>query len=530
MSLGHSPQVVTNGLVFYYDMANKKKSWIGRPTTNNINALTAGIVRYNNPGFSGGEVNTGLTYKGCPIYELTFIPQTSGLVSSLASGDGFGATHTMGIPLQANTRYMASIYFKTEFPLENSGSQGFNNGYSNIGGWNQNGTTSTRYQEDGWTRLYSQYLNNENGYSTRIVTFPGQYGNGTQFTVNTTSTQIIDLAVTVPANGTGIPDFSYFYAIVAASPSITINGGLTGLTILDHGLDTTSYTKLSWPSNIRILANLPLTYYFRVSVPSTGGANVNINISSGFRVYTTALSDSKFWKATFNTANLAAGQPIKTYWCCPMIEQHDTVYPSEFVNGTRSNTQSILDLTNTTTITSGNLTYTNTGSFNFNGTSNFITVPSPTMPADFFTIEMVINPTSLASAPVVICPQNAGIDQFIRIDTNGTIVFKLASAGDTGERAYVSTATCQLNQHSHIVCVKNGTSVAIYKDGVLTASSTSDTLASAGWGSTTWSIGQIGNSTFYFSGTIPLLKAYNRGLTASEVQQNFNAVRGRYGI
>lgn len=34
MSLSHSPQVVTDGLVFYYDMANTKKSWKGAPTTN----------------------------------------------------------------------------------------------------------------------------------------------------------------------------------------------------------------------------------------------------------------------------------------------------------------------------------------------------------------------------------------------------------------------------------------------------------------------------------------------------------------
>lgn len=34
MALGHSPQIVTNGLVFYYDMANVEKSWKGKPTTN----------------------------------------------------------------------------------------------------------------------------------------------------------------------------------------------------------------------------------------------------------------------------------------------------------------------------------------------------------------------------------------------------------------------------------------------------------------------------------------------------------------
>ena len=34
MALGHSPSIVTNGLVFYYDQNNSQKSWIGWPVTN----------------------------------------------------------------------------------------------------------------------------------------------------------------------------------------------------------------------------------------------------------------------------------------------------------------------------------------------------------------------------------------------------------------------------------------------------------------------------------------------------------------
>ena len=37
MALHHSPKTVTDGLVFYYDMGNSVKSWIGRPSTNLCN-------------------------------------------------------------------------------------------------------------------------------------------------------------------------------------------------------------------------------------------------------------------------------------------------------------------------------------------------------------------------------------------------------------------------------------------------------------------------------------------------------------
>jgi hypothetical protein len=39
-----------------------------------------------------------------------------------------------------------------------------------------------------------------------------------------------------------------------------------------------------------------------------------------------------------------------------------------------------------------------------------------------------------------------------------------------------------------------------------------------------------GAANTYFAGNINLVKVYSRGLTATEVQQNFNAIRGRYGI
>jgi len=34
MSASSGPSILTNGLVFDYDMSNTKKSWIGKPATN----------------------------------------------------------------------------------------------------------------------------------------------------------------------------------------------------------------------------------------------------------------------------------------------------------------------------------------------------------------------------------------------------------------------------------------------------------------------------------------------------------------
>lgn len=43
-------------------------------------------------------------------------------------------------------------------------------------------------------------------------------------------------------------------------------------------------------------------------------------------------------------------------------------------------------------------------------------------------------------------------------------------------------------------------------------------------------ISAYGAGSYLFDGDIPCVQIYNRALTASEVQQNFNALRGRFGI
>jgi hypothetical protein len=46
MSLSNFSKIVTNGLVFYYDMSNRKKSWIGAPTTNLLVSQGLGYSLY----------------------------------------------------------------------------------------------------------------------------------------------------------------------------------------------------------------------------------------------------------------------------------------------------------------------------------------------------------------------------------------------------------------------------------------------------------------------------------------------------
>lgn len=97
---------------------------------------------------------------------------------------------------------------------------------------------------------------------------------------------------------------------------------------------------------------------------------------------------------------------------------------------------------------------------------------------------------------------------------------------------YYSTSTLSLSAWYHVLCTRGigGTSAPInfYINGILDSSFFGDnridyTTASLQIGSAETRVGR-------FDGRIPYIAVYNRALSSSEVYQNFQALRGRYGI
>jgi hypothetical protein len=72
----------------------------------------------------------------------------------------------------------------------------------------------------------------------------------------------------------------------------------------------------------------------------------------------------------------------------------------------------------------------------------------------------------------------------------------------------------------------------LYQNGVLVDSGSSATVNLASMPTTNFLIGRPYSTSLgrRYNGQIAVVKVYNKALTASEVQQNFNALRGRFGI
>lgn len=206
-------------------------------------------------------------------------------------------------------------------------------------------------------------------------------------------------------------------------------------------------------------------------------------------------------------------------------------FASSLAQGTRSNTQSLLDLTNNSSITASSLTYSDNNVFSFNGGGDTMDCGNPSILSSIagtsaVSVEAWVNLSGYGSSSYGVITHKGYPWTWLMENPGNTmrIRFYLSSSGDV---YCPDSSTHALNTWYHFVGTYDGSYMRFYRNGVLTNSvAGSGTLGGAG------SNHVIGSySGAYFSqGKIPVVKIYNRTLSNAEIQQNFQALRGRYGI
>lgn len=198
-------------------------------------------------------------------------------------------------------------------------------------------------------------------------------------------------------------------------------------------------------------------------------------------------------------------------------------FATPFVIGTRSTTQALVDLTGKNTLTASSLTYESGGEFNFNGSGNYIDVTGSgfTSGMTSYTISHWSRRDAESRMPVAGRTSTA----FYQYGDNS---WAYTHGGTWGEYYYPRAASIPLGTWGFYCIVYNGSNVAIYRNAYFEG--TQATTGTADW-SQGLRIGYwAGGGGYAYSGKIDSVKFYNRALSASEVTQEFNARRGRYGI
>ena len=168
----------------------------------------------------------------------------------------------------------------------------------------------------------------------------------------------------------------------------------------------------------------------------------------------------------------------------------------------------------------------NGGSIVFDGIDDYAIVGDLSLSR--YSIESWFRPTSFPNngASTISSVYNGSRVNFkIGYEAQGSVMY--GGFYDGGWR-YTPAVTTVLNTWQQIIFTYNGSSLVIYSNGVLVGSTAYvGTPASDGQGIR---IGRRWDFAEYFVGNISITRIYNRPLSAAEIQQNFNATRGRFGI
>ena len=180
----------------------------------------------------------------------------------------------------------------------------------------------------------------------------------------------------------------------------------------------------------------------------------------------------------------------------------------------------------------------NGGYLIFDGTNDRVTLP---VGSDFaygtgdFTVEMWFNVTGTSPQKYgerLFCQTQGGTNYFVISASRGDPVVKKPvftyAASGGGTHIVSSTAYTEGTWH-HLIITRNGTTATLYLDNSSVATAT----VSLNFNNTTYvpTIGAFTHSDqLNFDGKISIVRVYKgKGFSSSDVTQNFDAVKSRYG-
>ena len=273
--------------------------------------------------------------------------------------------------------------------------------------------------------------------------------------------------------------------------------------------------------------------------PWTGVSYNTVNLTSSWRLFTVSFNplDTTTHMIYIGSHDSAKGAIF--YLADAQLEIN--LFATPFVNGSRSNTQAILDLTNNNTITATNLTYNSDGTFSFDGSYNYIQSPNNCSITGSVTLSAWIKPSRIG--------QTGPHSTILCTDTNYPYGVKLMNfknstrcvlwLGFGGTTSYEASISNDINDNS--IKMLTGTwdmstgNVNMYINGELqntiNTGYTIPVVLYDGKITLGTDYHNIGSGTLNkYLGNIYSAFIYNRALSSDEVKQNFNATRRIYGI
>lgn len=179
------------------------------------------------------------------------------------------------------------------------------------------------------------------------------------------------------------------------------------------------------------------------------------------------------------------------------------------------------------------------GCFSFNGTDQYATVPDVTGVTDLdrqdFSLEFWIKYDASASTARVFDKRTTDSRYPISIEFNSsskvvslTISDQNSTGGPGGIELTSGWTQCVFSLDWNPV--SNNYSFNSYQNGSVYTFGSFGNYTQTMANTSALYIGRAGNASSYFKGKIAVFRIYTKALTASEVLENYNAYKGRFGL
>ena len=213
-----------------------------------------------------------------------------------------------------------------------------------------------------------------------------------------------------------------------------------------------------------------------------------------------------------------------------LTEGSEIIPPNQFIGfeQTRSDTEGLKDLTGNTSIDLANAGFDSNAQLAFDGTNNTITAGTGILSGTGdFTIEAVIESDYQTTNGTIFANYPSG--NFQTFFSGRYIGLYLGnSSAYLGSSPFTTVLPEFTTDPIHFLALREGTETRLYLNGVL--KKTGSSSSTIGDTSAAFRVGTNTSGTEDFLGTIFVVKAYNRALTAAEVKNNFNNYKGRFNL
>lgn len=205
-------------------------------------------------------------------------------------------------------------------------------------------------------------------------------------------------------------------------------------------------------------------------------------------------------------------------------------FVTSYTATSRSTTTALVDLTGNNTITATSLTYASDNTFSFNGSSNVCTIANNTiLDTQTPTVEVWMKTNALSQNGFWF-EKGTVNTEYSLFQEGANIVWRQYFSNTSTLSSLYATSSSFINTSNYfqIVGTYESGNRRLYVNSNLANSDTQ--TGTINYNANGMTIGSYNSGGYFFNGNIAIVKVYNRALSAAEVKQNFNALRGRFGV